>query len=813
MGQGIRATFARGTGPMLKYKVLNRLGAGGMGEVFLAADLEGDRKVAVKILQSQYSASAESRDRFLREMKVCAALEHPNIIKVHDYGESDGTLYFVMDYVDGRSLKEVVSEGAMDVHDAMDLAEAVADALAYIHPRDLIHRDLKPANIMLDRRGRPVLLDFGLVKALSEVSLTTTGKVIGTPRYMAPEMMLTGRVDLRSDIYQLGCILYELVTGEHAVPGKTRKEVAERSLYEVPAPPSSIRGEIDEDLENLLLNSLEKSPEERYPDAPSLLDDIRAWKGGAKVPRRGSGKPARERPRKRHRTTRAQALVASGNRPSPAPAAAKSASASVSRSETSGSEPRAGFRRSPTTGSLAALKESVDLAGGMVASTSLSTDQTTPLSGGPGRALPPRPTTSASSGAVEGGRGSLVALGIAGTLGGLLLIYLVSTTLGGGHVAHSIEISPLFAGAEITWISDRPYPSRVEVWSGSGAGRVVEDDSAQGLLHRVVVRGLSPGERASARILLPEGETADPVEFTVGDLAPTQPEVELVNAFQAEVRLVTGGAPAQLVAFLGRDEVWRSSGPRKHHEIPVDLPVDGSSRLIRIEAERGPDDRVRAVPDVRVGGVRDRLAEALEAEGPARARALSDLAVPLRNFLAADRADPIVKASLYQALETLRDQEAAQGGGLAESLLPSSFQVITGLPGGQDFPAPLPAPLVTFQDQYQGSSPARVRRLRATVSDVPAAASRARGAAIGVVLTAVPRRPSVLRIQLAGIGRLSLYFGREVVPGTYLHRFDPRLLGEGGELAVECSLESLTGAALPAGQSLILSGLKLVIQY
>ncbi|MCA9700963.1 MAG: serine/threonine protein kinase, partial [Myxococcales bacterium] len=128
-----------------RYTLERRLGSGSMGEVFLANDLENDRQVAVKILQSQYSASAESRDRFLREMKICASLEHPHIIRLHDYGESDGTLYFVMDLVEGRSLKEVVAEGPMDVHDAVDIAEAVADALAYIHPRDLIHRDLKPA--------------------------------------------------------------------------------------------------------------------------------------------------------------------------------------------------------------------------------------------------------------------------------------------------------------------------------------------------------------------------------------------------------------------------------------------------------------------------------------------------------------------------------------------------------------------------------------------------------------------------------------------------------------------------------------------
>jgi hypothetical protein len=645
---------------------------------------------------------------------------------------------------------------------------------------------------------------------------------------MAPEMMLTGRVDRRSDIYQLGCILYELVTGEHAVPGKTRKEVAERSLYEVPAPPSSVRGEIDEDLENLVLNSLEKSPEERYPDAMAMLEDIRTWKDGGKIPRRGSGKPARERPKKRRRTTRAQAVVAGGPPPGArrvAPAQAPpspSASAASAAAASSSAPPPAGpgavpgpsesaTRRRPTTGSLAALGESVDLAGGMVASASLSTDQTTPFGSG-GRPAPPRPSPTTGSPDVAG-KGPLVALSIAATLGGVLLVYLVASTMVTGYVARSIEISPLFAGAEITWVSDQPYPSRVEVWSGSGTGRVVEEKSAQGLLHRVVIRGLPPGERASARILFPEGGHADPVEFTVGDLAPSQPAVDLVNAFQAKIELETGGAPAQLVALVGRDEIWRSSGPRTRHEIPVDLPASGDSRLVRIEAERTPEDRVRAVPDVRVGGVRDRLTEALEARGPARARALSRVVGPLRNFLAADRADPLVKATLYQALETIRDEEAFSGGTLAESALPPAFKVVTAIPGGQDFPASLSLPMVTFLDQYQRDSPVRVRRLRAAIPAVPATASKARGAAIGVVLGAAPRQASVLRIQLMGIGRLSLYFGQGVRKGTHLHRFDPRLLAGKDSLEVECSLESLTGRALPKDQSLILEGLKLVVQF
>jgi hypothetical protein len=638
---------------------------------------------------------------------------------------------------------------------------------------------------------------------------------------MAPEMMLTGRVDRRSDIYQLGCILYELVTGEHAVPGKTRKEVAERSLYEVPVPPSSIRSEIDEDLENLVLNSLEKSPEERYPDATAMLEDIRTWKDGGKIPRRGSGEPARERPKKRRRTTRAQAVVVGGPppgarrvAPAPAPAAPAAPAATASSSAPPPAAPgpsESAPRRRPTTGSLAALGESADLAGGMVASASLSTDQTVPFGSG-GRPVPPRPSPT-TGGPDAAGKGPVVALSIAATLGGLLLVYLVASTMATGYVARSIEISPLFAGAEITWVSDQPYPSRVEVWSGSGTGRVVEEKSAQGLLHRVVIRGLPPGERASARILFPENGHAEPVEFTVGDLAPSQPAVELVNAFQARIELETGGAPAQLVALVGRDEIWRSSGPRTRHEIPVDLPTSGDSRLVRIEAERTPEDRVRAVPDVRVGGVRDRLSEALEARGPGRARALSRVVGPLRNFLAADRADPLVKATLYQALETLRDEEAFSGGTLAESALPPAFKVATALPGGQDFPAPLSLPMVTFLDQYQRDSPVRVRRLRATIPAVPATASKARGAAIGVVLGAAPRQASVLRIQLMGIGRLSLYFGQGVRKGTYLHRFDPRLLAGKDSLEVECSLESLTGRALPKDQSLILEGLKLVVQF
>ena len=821
LGSGALGDPSRGR--MLKYKILKRLGAGGMGEVYLAHDAEGDRDVAVKILQPQYSASSESRERFLREMKINAELDHPHIIRVFDYGESEGTLFFVMQYVQGQTLKEVVDQGPMDVHDAVDRVEEIAGALAYIHPRELIHRDLKPANIMLDTRGKAILLDFGLVKALAEVSLTTTGKVIGTPRYMAPEMMLTGKVDLRSDLYQLGCIFYELCTGVHAVPGKTRKEVAERSLYEVPRAPTEINPEIDPDLANLVLNCLEKNPAERYPDAPTLLADIQAYKEGKPVVRTGSGKPARERPRPRGRT-QGQARVAPAGPPPAAPgppparrptsgstASQRAVSSSTDRPRVSGSSslpPAPPGRGASLTGSLETR--------GMT----LSADMLP--AGAPLRRPQPRPENEIGpEGRAAGRQALLVGGGLTLVLVGILAVSLLR---GPAFEARNLAVRALYAGADVSWESARAYPSRVEAWTDPATPRVFASEERGGLLHRVELRGLTPGRRVHYRVLFPDGTPGPEGEFEPLDLKPGAPRMVLKGAFLGQLDLDLGEVPVRVAASLRPSGAGYDSRQEwTRHEIPVELPGDGESVRVKLEAFQGPERRVELMPEVAFPGLKERVRALLDAPPGGQPGLWKHLVGPLREYFGDHaRTDPLVKAWIFEALGGLRDRaarERAEGGdpGLDPDLaLPRNFRPGDGLPGARSFPLQVEGspPMIAFTDQAERASASRVHQLAGSVRGVPAGAANARGAAFAMRIPTVPREPSVLRIMLGNRITLSLYFGDpRATSETLAHSFDPRLLGTGGDLPVRLTFESLTGRPLGARGSLIVQDLELQILF
>ena len=204
-----------------RYRIERELGAGGMATVYLAQDLKHDRKVAVKVLREELSASL-GKERFLREIKVAAALQHPHILPLYDSGAADGLLFYVMPYVDGLSLRDkLVKEGELPIGDAVRILRDIADALSEAHRHGVVHRDLKPENVML--RGRHALvMDFGVAKALSDAtgrqSLTTVGIALGTPTYMAPEQAVADpHVDHRADLYAFGVVAYELLAGAAAL--------------------------------------------------------------------------------------------------------------------------------------------------------------------------------------------------------------------------------------------------------------------------------------------------------------------------------------------------------------------------------------------------------------------------------------------------------------------------------------------------------------------------------------------------------------------------------------------------------------------
>jgi len=265
-----------------RYEIRDVLGEGGMGIVYLAHQPTMDRDVAVKVLHPYYSKDKEALQRFLREARAASKLRHPNTIRVFDFGQtSDGLLYMVLEILRGRALADIIdNDGAIHYSDAIDIAVQVCDALSEAHEQGIVHRDLKPDNIHIEQaHGRPnhvKLLDFGIARMESDVRATQTGAIVGTPTYMSPEQA-TGAapVDGRADIYALGCIIYEMITGTVAFQGATPLEVLVKHLNEPPPPiPADIQAEVPDALLELIDRTMAKRPEDRYESCELLRDAL-----------------------------------------------------------------------------------------------------------------------------------------------------------------------------------------------------------------------------------------------------------------------------------------------------------------------------------------------------------------------------------------------------------------------------------------------------------------------------------------------------------------------------------------------------------
>lgn len=253
------------------YELVRRIGEGGMAEVYLARDTRLGREVAVKVLETRLAERAGFRERFLREARVSAALDHPNIVPVYDFGES-GVLYLVMPFVSGGSLQDLVKHGPMPPAQVASYGAQMADALAYAHQRSVVHRDVKPANMLIHEDGRLMLSDFGLAKILDASAPPTTRRGrpdAGTPEYMAPEQ-IEGRTDARADLYGLGVVLYLLLTGRLPFSGATSSAVMEGHLYRLPEPPHRYNPAISPAVERVVLRALAKHPDDRYQSASEM---------------------------------------------------------------------------------------------------------------------------------------------------------------------------------------------------------------------------------------------------------------------------------------------------------------------------------------------------------------------------------------------------------------------------------------------------------------------------------------------------------------------------------------------------------------
>jgi len=257
------------------YKILEELGRGGMGVVYLAEDTKLHRKVALKFLPHEFTGDAEARERFSHEAEAAAALNHANICTIYEIDEHDDRSFISMECVEGRSLKSVIAEGPMDLVDALDIAAQIAKGLAEAHEKRIVHRDIKPANIMITEKGTAKIMDFGLAKLRSRTVLTREGTTLGTVAYMSPEQAAGRTVDHRTDIWSFGAMLYEMISGRRPFGGEYDQAMIYSIMNNEPAPLTAVRTGVPPDLERIVDKCLQKDPAERYQTAADLIADLR----------------------------------------------------------------------------------------------------------------------------------------------------------------------------------------------------------------------------------------------------------------------------------------------------------------------------------------------------------------------------------------------------------------------------------------------------------------------------------------------------------------------------------------------------------
>jgi beta-lactam-binding protein with PASTA domain len=262
-----------------RYRILRRLGSGGMADVYMAEDQQLGRRVALKILHRRFAEDEQFVERFRREASSAAGLSHPNVVAIFDRGEWDGTYYIAMELVEGRTLKDIIREkGPAPPEAAVDITLQILRAARYAHKHGVVHRDIKPHNVLIDQDGRVRVTDFGIARAGTS-DITETGSVMGTAQYLSPEQAQGRPVDARSDLYSIGIVLYELLTGQVPFDADSPVTVALKQVSELPVPPAELVPAIPPAVDAVVLRSLEKDPDRRYQSADEFiaaLDEARA---------------------------------------------------------------------------------------------------------------------------------------------------------------------------------------------------------------------------------------------------------------------------------------------------------------------------------------------------------------------------------------------------------------------------------------------------------------------------------------------------------------------------------------------------------
>ncbi len=270
-----------------RYQLENRIGRGGMADVFLARDLLLDRPVAIKVLFPEFAVDPNFVERFRREAQSAAGLNHPNIVSVYDWGQYSNTYFMAMEYVEGRTLADILrANGSVNSQQAAEIASEVAAAIGFAHRNGVVHRDIKPANILVGSNGQVKVADFGIARAMNagtESNLTQAGSVMGTATYFSPEQAQGAQPDPRSDLYSLGIVLYEMVAGSPPFSGENPVSIAYKQVHEMPRPLNQLVVDVPKPFEAIVAKLLAKRPEIRYPNAEALRDDLRRFRNGEPV--------------------------------------------------------------------------------------------------------------------------------------------------------------------------------------------------------------------------------------------------------------------------------------------------------------------------------------------------------------------------------------------------------------------------------------------------------------------------------------------------------------------------------------------------
>src|SRR5499427_8099332 len=288
------------------YEILAPIGAGGMGEVYRARDPRLGREIAIKVLPETVAQDAERLARFEREARALAALNHPGIVTIFSIEESGDTRFLAMELVEGDSLDGFIGSGGLALPQFFEIAAPLAEALSAAHERGIVHRDLKPGNVMVTREGRVKVLDFGLARVEAADSnpdltstptesrvtnLTSEGQVFGTVAYMSPEQARGSKVDARSDVFSLGIVMYQMLTGEHPFHGATAVDLISSILRDRPASVTELRADVPPDLARVIRRCLEKEPRDRYQTSRDVYNELRELRPDSS----GSSAPARPR--------------------------------------------------------------------------------------------------------------------------------------------------------------------------------------------------------------------------------------------------------------------------------------------------------------------------------------------------------------------------------------------------------------------------------------------------------------------------------------------------------------------------------------